>query len=325
MKKKLTKKTNLELMNSVLTKIESYGYHIKDKKFGSCYFLFDGEDNSICHFHIKEIPGFLFGLWHISRYDDINYQIKKNGIGHTWADSLNISPLTEIIFFTQYERDLDKFKPSRSGFVTGLFREHWEDNDETGKVVEREDWYDYQLEDILSFMKKHPIRSAEYASISRVYIWEEDRSNINIFYIWLKEWLWYFKSKLIKKINFKIQIYFSKQLCKHLKTFDYIIEDKGPNWSPRLDIFIRRKKSVDKSQYLKEQHKLDKFCDKWFNVISISQYDIDISNDNVSTKDLEEDKLLNKRFKTIVKNIKKLQKDKDYDGHIIATNINEIK
>lgn len=307
MKKKLTKKTNLELMNSVLTKIESYGYHIKDKEFGSCYFVFDGEDNSICHFHIKEIPGFLFGLWHISRYDDIKYQIKKNGIGHTWADSLNISPLTEIIFFTQYERDLNKFKPSQSGFVTGLFRECWEESDDADKIIEKEDWYDYQLENILEFMKKHPIRSSEYAGLSNSYIWENDSNGISIFYRWLKEWYYYYLYKLSKKLKLLLQINRTKYLLRKFKTFDYFLIDRGPGWSPRLDLFIRHKVGSNIKKQIKEQDKLNKFYDKWFNQMYIRQFDIDKLDSEMSEQDKEEDELQNTQFKQLWNNIQENQ------------------
>ncbi len=53
---KLTKLTNQELMNSILKVMQDMGYTIKDVVMGNCYFLFEGENDSICWFHIKEIP-----------------------------------------------------------------------------------------------------------------------------------------------------------------------------------------------------------------------------------------------------------------------------
>ena len=47
------------------------------------YFVIPDEDNSICHFKIKEIPGFLFGIWNVCRFDTIKYQIENAGIGPT--------------------------------------------------------------------------------------------------------------------------------------------------------------------------------------------------------------------------------------------------
>lgn len=311
MNKNLTKKTNLELMNSVLTKIESYGYHIKDKKFGNCYFIFDGEANSICHFHIKEIPGFLFGLWHISRYDNIKKQLKQNGIGHTWADSLEISPLTEIIFFTQYERDLDKFKPSRSGFVTGLYREVWEESSTDDSIEYKEDWYDYNLENILKYMKHHHIKSAEYASLSINHIWDDDRNSVSILYGWIKDWYYYYKYALKDYLKYKKHIRVAKQLVKHLKFCDYVVEDKGSNWSPRIDIFVSLKSNVEENQLDYDMKILDRFDKKWFNEISMLLY--------TSTKNKQ-----NKQFNQLIKNLIKLKKDNTYEGKIICTNVSKL-
>lgn len=55
-KLKLSKLTNKELIESALKAIEELGYTIKDKYYSNCYFLFEGEDDSICMFHIKEMP-----------------------------------------------------------------------------------------------------------------------------------------------------------------------------------------------------------------------------------------------------------------------------
>ena len=52
----LTKLTNKELVESAFKSIENEGFHITDVVFGNSYFLFGGENDSICHFHIREIP-----------------------------------------------------------------------------------------------------------------------------------------------------------------------------------------------------------------------------------------------------------------------------
>ena len=59
-KLKLSKMNNKEKMLSALKSIEDLGYHIADYELGKYYFIFDGEKDSICHFHIKEIPRFSF-------------------------------------------------------------------------------------------------------------------------------------------------------------------------------------------------------------------------------------------------------------------------
>lgn len=58
---KLKKLSNRELMESAFAQIENdLGFHIKDKNYGDTYFVFKGNEDSICHFHIKEIPRFSF-------------------------------------------------------------------------------------------------------------------------------------------------------------------------------------------------------------------------------------------------------------------------
>ena len=50
------KLTNKKLMISALNAIRDLGYTVLDDVYGNSYFVFDGEDDSICHFKIKEIP-----------------------------------------------------------------------------------------------------------------------------------------------------------------------------------------------------------------------------------------------------------------------------
>lgn len=58
---KLKKLSNKELIESAFAQIENeLGFHIKDKKYGDTYFVFEGNKDSICQFHIKEIPRISF-------------------------------------------------------------------------------------------------------------------------------------------------------------------------------------------------------------------------------------------------------------------------
>lgn len=52
--------SNRELIDSLLNEIEvNMGYHILDKTFSNCYFLIESDEpDTVCHFHIKEIPRF---------------------------------------------------------------------------------------------------------------------------------------------------------------------------------------------------------------------------------------------------------------------------
>ena len=95
MNQNLKKMTNKELIQSALKSIEDIGFHVTDVNTGNTYFIFSGEDDSICHFHIKEIPGFLFAFWLTGRFDKLEERME-------WCNSLDIDTKSELIFFTQY-------------------------------------------------------------------------------------------------------------------------------------------------------------------------------------------------------------------------------
>ena len=227
-----------------------------------------------------------------------------------WCDSLEIDSKSEVVFFTQYDRDLDKFKPSRSGFVTGLFRDAYED-EQDGKIVREETWYLSQLEDVLSFMKNHRIRSVEYAGCATRYIWEDDRSSIHLGLIFLKDWIYTYKCRFKKWLRLKYLVFISKHFANKIKMSNVLVVDWGEAWSPRIHIFIRRKDEIDLGKYSKEQTIIDKFADKYFNDISMSQFDIDILADDLTDDDFNKDKELKEKFYS---NVKTCHNNTDEDG-----------
>ncbi len=88
MKNRETGWLNKKRANNILDIIESNGFHVTSKKFGSGYFIYSLGSNAVCHFKLKELPDFLFGIW---LYDNNKFEI-----------------------FGQFELYLDKFKPSRN-------------------------------------------------------------------------------------------------------------------------------------------------------------------------------------------------------------------
>lgn len=90
---------NRKIANSVFTELRKNNLIPTDIQFGNSYFLWSMEDDGVVHFHIKGIRGWKFAMW-------IDDKSKEN----------------VIEFFTQYEDDIDKFKPSRSLFVTNITR-----------------------------------------------------------------------------------------------------------------------------------------------------------------------------------------------------------
>ena len=277
----LTKLNNRELVESVFKQIEQEGFHPIDIVYGDSYFLFEDQENSICHFHIKEVPGFLFAFWNTCRFDNIKDQLNNKGIGHTWADYMEISPLSELVFFTQFERELDKFKPSRSGFVYGIYRRTWEEGTPPKK---KEEWDLDSIISILEFMQKHPYKAYMYAGLQSRYIWEEI-SGWTCFKTYIKEKIYYKKAKRKEAKKLKRIIEACYTVLNQIKTFEYSLEDYGENYSPRIHLHLREQPKLHQYLDLEKQNAieydlLEKFEDKYWRSISINYWqDPDLEKD----------------------------------------------
>lgn len=113
--------TNKEIKEAVLNKIREYGFKLHKIQNVDGYFIFEGVEDSVTHFYIKGLPHWKFALW-IKNTDEEVIQL-----------------------FTQYDTQIDKFKPSRSS----LLLEYEEREVENGHF--------YELEDMLKFIKRHPL------------------------------------------------------------------------------------------------------------------------------------------------------------------------
>ena len=306
---------NRKLIESLFKQIENnLGYHIVNKEFGNCYFIVESkEPDTICHFHIKELPGYLFGIWNICRYDTIQYEIENNL--SLWSDNLHISSKSELIFFTQYEKEIDKFKPSRSGMVTGLRRiTYKEDN----KLIT--EWDIDELEVVLKYMKKHKYKA--YANIynENKFIYRE-LNEVNCFKLYYKHKWNRFITNIMDNLKLKIQIYKSKKLIKKLKDVYYYILDYGENCYPRIHIIVRRKPNIAIDAFIDNINTLQKF-DYDNTDISVFWMDMDIS-ERLNKKERIEDKDLLKRFNDIRSNLIEEANDPKNDEPriLIKTNV----
>lgn len=102
---------NRKIINSVFKELRDENLIPTDISFGNGYFIFAMGEDSVVHFHIKGAKGWLFGMW-------IDTSSEEDAIQ----------------FFAQYEETIDKFKPSRSTFVTSVSRKELKnvsDNHET--------------------------------------------------------------------------------------------------------------------------------------------------------------------------------------------------
>lgn len=311
----MSKSRNRKLIESLFKQIEKeLGYHIVDKQFGNCYFIVESkEPDTICHFHIKELPGYLFGIWNICRYDTIQYEIENNL--SLWSDNLHISSKSELIFFTQYEKEIDKFKPSRSGMVTGLRRiTYKEDN----KLIT--EWDIDELEVVLKYMKKHKYKSYVNIYNENKFVYRE-LSGITCFKIYYRDKWNRFITNIKDTLKLKIQIYKSKKLIKKLKDVYYYILDYGENCYPRIHIIVRRKPNIDIDTFIDNINTLQKF-DYDNTDISVFWMDKDIS-ERLNKKERQEDKDLLKRFNDIQSNLIEEANDPENDEPriLIETNV----
>ena len=311
----MSKSRNRKLIESLFKQIEKeLGYHIVDKQFGNCYFIVESkEPDTICHFHIKELPGYLFGIWNICRYDTIQYEIENNL--SLWSDNLHISSKSELIFFTQYEKEIDKFKPSRSGMVTGLRRiTYKEDN----KLIT--EWDIDELEVVLKYMKKHKYKSYVNIYNENKFVYRE-LSGITCFKIYYRDKWNRFITNIKDTLKLKIQIYKSKKLIKKLKDVYYYILDYGENYYPRIHIIVRRKPNINIDTFIDNINTLQKF-DYDNTDISVFWMDKDIS-ERLNKKERQEDKDLLKRFNDIQSNLIEEANDPENDEPriLIETNV----
>jgi len=284
-------KSNLELMELAFSQIENETkFHIIDKEYNDSDYDEEKDKYTICEFHIKEIPGFRFALWNARRNEKDLY----NEDHIKWMNSLEIDYMSELIFFCQYERDLDKFKPSRSGFVSGIYRtEYIKEPDPTEEEIEPFVMYD--VINSLKYIKKHPIRSAEYAGCQTRYIWDDDRSGFKILRRYIHDWIYTWKSQFKEWLKFKKICRGSKKYLKKLTQFNYILKDQGNHCYPRVEAVIRRKDNIDLNIYNKEWDILDRYDEKYGNIMTIycMQYDID---DKSTEEHIKKDKELRENF-----------------------------
>lgn len=305
------KKLIEDLFQQIETELE---YHIIDKQFGNCYFIIESkEPDTICHFHIKELPGYLFGIWNICRYDTIKYELENNLT--LWSDNLHINSKSELIFFTQYEKEIDKFKPSRSGMVTGLRRITYE---EDNKLIT--EWDIDELELVLSYMKKHKYKAYVNIYNENKFVYKE-YSSFKCFRSYYKHKWNRFTTNIKNNLKLKIQIYKSKKLVRRLKDVYYYILDYGENCYPRIHIIVRRKPNIDIDTFIDNINMLQKF-DYDNTDISVFWMDMDIS-EKMNKKERIEDKDLLKRFNDIQNNLIEEANDPQNDEPrvLIETNV----
>lgn len=91
---------------SALNKECSFGISVEDIEYLDGYFIFGKGTNSIIHFHIKETPGWKYGIW----WEPVRKSEHKDDEAYNEYHTDRLC----CKIFTQYEDEIDKFKPSAS-------------------------------------------------------------------------------------------------------------------------------------------------------------------------------------------------------------------
>lgn len=251
-----SKMTNKEKMNSLLNYIKELGYHPMNVEMSDGY-LAPVEDCSIMEFTMKEFPKYKFGVWVTTGIDTAIQQIKDSAF--SWADSLQIPIASELVLFVQHKWFIDKFKPSRGSWVTGLYRQRYKEEDDE---VER--WQsEYELADKLNFMKKHPIKAWYYISADIDDITGEV-SGLKAFIELIKDYYSHYKYIITKKHKYKKNLKRVVKFMKKLTCFKYVITDRGSCWSPRIDILLMRKKDITYVDYMTELDLIEDLENNYF-------------------------------------------------------------
>lgn len=194
-------------------------FTFEDIEYTDGYFIFAYGENSVVHFHIKELPGWLFGIWWHEPTSDKT------------SDGDNFLKLSGTLF-TQYEKNIDKFKPSRSELQCEIKINYLPN----GKFA-IDTW---SIIDLLLFMYKEPALAfcrdycgwdynQEYHSraeaerkLKHYLIWQENKDTYNKIC----------DDRMIAKVR--------ELFADELKNGTAILNDAGANWSPRYEIFLKK-------------------------------------------------------------------------------------
>jgi len=213
-----------EIQNNLIeyqSSFKSYGLEkitYEDVSYGDGYFIFSFGTNSVVTFKIKECPGWLFGLW--------------------WSEDESVKDEKKRIsgeFFTQYEEEIDKFKPSASSYCENVFYVEGENKIST---------WSYHITQMIAYIHKYP---------ELAFYREQHYLNYNYEYVDLRKAKRYFENykKTKEETESKRQLFVEEILnywkeklsTKGIKGYEVI--DRGSSWSPRYKIIAPLKENLD--------------------------------------------------------------------------------
>jgi len=189
-------------VDMITTSLGEKGYTVSEIRRASGYFIFDYGRNTVNTLWFKELPDWRFGIWCTCVDEDD---------GHSY---LNVE------FFAQPEKDVDKFKPSRSIFIKTFkfpYSKRYELCDNF-KVVSG-NYVVFEITKMMDFIKSHPYRA-----------WVINEYGLNSIYDvpWsgFRCWRKYVVHKYRRDVGKKYTDWVNKRLLKFMKRkVLWIIED----------------------------------------------------------------------------------------------------
>jgi len=211
-----------EIANDYLQDNYKLSFTPTDVQYLDGYFLFGHGSNSVIQFHVKEAPGWLFGIWWSAE------EAAESTKEHPTYLKTNIN----CEFFAQYEENIDKFKPSASTFVDKIY---WSLHEDHSNV-----WFKgYHISHVVLLILQHPelafYRDFNSTDLNVEYVSEEKAKS---FYT---EWrLKENAIQLMKQENEKAMLDCLKYIYGPvLEKGDAFINDRGEGWSPRYELILR--------------------------------------------------------------------------------------
>ena len=196
-----------------------FDINIEDVEYLDGYFIFGKGTNSVVHFHIKETPGWKYGIW----WSPVSKNTEDSENTEYYTDRVHCS------IFAQYEEEIDKFKPSDS-MVCEEFTIDFK-HPAANRL--------WAFADDIEFIHKEPYlafyREMHYSDFNKEYV---SRAKAKSYFER------HFKQKKLKESTEALN---NRELLKTIYTIlkedidesTCFIRDRGDKWSPRYEIVVK--------------------------------------------------------------------------------------
>jgi hypothetical protein len=108
--------TNREIAEIIFNALADKGFKSYNVSYGDSYFIFQGEPDSVVHFRLKGVnKHWKFGMW-----------LKAEELDKEEDPESKEEPTYIVRFFCQWDRNIDKFKPSASSLLVEIEKDYFD-------------------------------------------------------------------------------------------------------------------------------------------------------------------------------------------------------